>query len=661
MQRRRRMYTATAVIAVTVVFTGTPAAEAWDGTTTTTPVSLIDAASPAVSEGTTHAENPSVPEGAVWSEHYLPATVPTRDGGAVELHADVLRPAGLSADARTPVILISGPYLSHAGVQSDEHKAYTGPTMRHRAFIDGAGLMAAGYTVVFADLRGFGGSSGCYDLAGPGEQADVRTFVEWAASAPWSNGRVGMYGKSYDAATGLMGIASRPAGLAAVVAQEPAWNLYDYLYENGIPSENNRVTINAFNRIAALPGIDHSGTVDGVVVPPDTERYRANAAYEQTHPECASGILADTLSTQRTSPFWSARDLAAQAHGSTVPLLLTQGWTENNTRPDGMAEFLDAIDAPVSAWAGPWNHVAGNDVDDQGNLEMGRADWFGEVRAFFDAHLRDASAPAPSWALQDNLGRWRLQSTWPGATREVTASLSPGTYIDTGAGANALPPGDQGDGTLFGTAPRDAQSIGASQTLSTPVTEATRLSGTIEVALRARGSGVTHVRVWDVGTDGVPTLFDEAAAPVSATGETSLHLRDVDWTLQTGHAVLVSVGTTDSTAWRPTPSGQTITIDGGTIALPVQSTAGDVATEGQPAPFLTTYLANARWPVAIGAISPSFSLSAPAPTPAPTTAAPARLAESGVDIEPTVALWALGAVAAGIAVGTRRRRWARRR
>ena len=39
------------------------------------------------------------------------------------------------------------------------------------------------------DLRGFGGSSGCLDWAGPGEQADVKAAVEWAASQPWSTGQ----------------------------------------------------------------------------------------------------------------------------------------------------------------------------------------------------------------------------------------------------------------------------------------------------------------------------------------------------------------------------------------------------------------------------------------------------------------------------------------
>ena len=63
--------------------------------------------------------------------------------------------------------------------------------------------MERGYTFVMVDLRGFGGSSGCLDWVGPGEQADVKAAVEWAATQPWSTGKVGMYGKSYDGVTGL--------------------------------------------------------------------------------------------------------------------------------------------------------------------------------------------------------------------------------------------------------------------------------------------------------------------------------------------------------------------------------------------------------------------------------------------------------------------------
>jgi putative CocE/NonD family hydrolase len=146
------------------------------------------------------AEAAPVPEGAEWTQ----ATFPSSDG--VELHADILRPKGLPADARTPVILSIGPYFGHSGqtgavgpVQGTSYDPVgpsEGPSERFHDLIEGAQLMQRGYTFVMVDLRGFGGSTGCLDWAGPGEQADVVNAVKWAASQPWSTGKVGMYGKS---------------------------------------------------------------------------------------------------------------------------------------------------------------------------------------------------------------------------------------------------------------------------------------------------------------------------------------------------------------------------------------------------------------------------------------------------------------------------------
>ena len=128
----------------------------------------------------------AVPEGAEWSE----ATIPSTDG--VKLHADVLRPRDLPPDAKTPVILSIGPYFNHSGqigaagpIQDAPYDPVgpPGPSDRFKDFVDGAKLMERGYTFVMVDLRGFGGSTGCLDWGGPGEQADVVKAVEWAAAS----------------------------------------------------------------------------------------------------------------------------------------------------------------------------------------------------------------------------------------------------------------------------------------------------------------------------------------------------------------------------------------------------------------------------------------------------------------------------------------------
>src|SRR4051794_28069962 len=197
------------------------------------------------------------PPGSTWSQ----ASIVEADG--TKLHADVLRPANLPANAKTPVILSIGPYFNHSGQTGPagpaEDTPYTpvgdaGPSARFYDFINGAHLMERGYTWVQVDLRGFGGSSGCLDWVGPGEQADVKAAVEWAARQPWSTGKVGMYGKSYDGVTGLVGIAQQPQGLSAVVSGEPVYDLYRYLYTNRVRFENSLATPALYDAIAATPG-----------------------------------------------------------------------------------------------------------------------------------------------------------------------------------------------------------------------------------------------------------------------------------------------------------------------------------------------------------------------------------------------------------------------
>ena len=128
-----------------------------------------------------------VPAGATWSE----ATIPSTNG--VQLHADILRPKLLAGHGKTPVILSIGPYFNHSGQTGRPARPRAPPTTprpvdrpsdRFLDFIQGARLMDRGYTYVMVDLRGFGGSSGCLDWGGPGEQADVVTAVRWAARSP---------------------------------------------------------------------------------------------------------------------------------------------------------------------------------------------------------------------------------------------------------------------------------------------------------------------------------------------------------------------------------------------------------------------------------------------------------------------------------------------
>src|SRR5687767_5571923 len=201
------------------------------------------------------------PKGSEWTEHYFPS-----DDGLTMLHADVLRPKGLSDDQETPVILTVSPYLNHA-TEFGTGQSNTGPSPRFYDFLKVTDIIDRGYTYVMVDLPGFGGSGGCNDWGGLREQGAVKAAVEWAASQDWSTGRVAMMGKSYDAWTGLMGMAQEPKGLEAVVAMEPVYSGYRYLYNNGIRFVNSVMTPAGFQAYDAKPGS-----------PQDSPEYQTNGA-----------------------------------------------------------------------------------------------------------------------------------------------------------------------------------------------------------------------------------------------------------------------------------------------------------------------------------------------------------------------------------------------
>jgi uncharacterized protein len=541
--------------------------------------------------GVTHEQNPRVPEGAVWTEAYFPSA----DHSGVQLHADVLRPANLPPHARTPVILAVGPYFGHAGQTGPEGWTQTGPSNRFADFTSGTGLFARGYTYVMVDLRGFGGSTGCLDWVGPGEQADVKAAIQWSATQRWSTGKVGMYGKSYDAVTGLVGNNLRLGALKAIVAQEPVWNMYNYLFSNGVPRPNVTGTPNAYNGIATMAPLAD-----------DTERYKANATYEVSHPECLTDNVENNNNPDLDSPYWRARNLAARAKGTSTPLFITQGFIENNTKPEDAEEYLDNHHGTERGWMGQWEHVRGNETNSQGQLLQGRAGFFDEVMRFYDRYLKGAKPAVhdPAFAIEDSTGVWRAQPTWPTPSSYTTASLPDGQYVDDGIAsalaAAAAPAGQKWDMEhATDPAPPATRSLAPMPAAgdahsyfgwSTPTTSRLRITATPRITLQASAPGNVMLRLWDVAPDGTAVMFDENVALIERAGRVGFDLKSTDWTFEVGHQLGVQVGTIGGGSWLDTPSGNTIQVTRARLSLALQNPRLDVPTQGDRSPFLDTYL-----------------------------------------------------------------------
>jgi len=538
------------------------------------------------------------PPGSTWHETYI------KEADGTTLHADILRPTDLPADAKTPVILSIGPYFNHSGqvgpAAPAEGVTYSpagpaGPSSRFYDFVNGAHLMQRGYTYVMVDLRGFGGSSGCLDWGGPGEQSDVRTAVEWAASQPWSTGRVGMYGKSYDAVTGLIGETLHPKGLSAVVAQEPVYDMYRYLYMNRVRFENSLATPALYDAIAATPGT--SG---------DTLAYQENALNDTSRPGCPALNWLDQQDSNHSSPYWQQRDLIAKARGATTPLFMTQGFIENNTKPDGAWDFFNEIAGPKRAWFGMWDHVRGNDTDpNTGRLAMGRAGWFDEVMRWYDRYLKgiQPSVNDPALAVESSDGKWRAEAHWPPLdSKSYTANLKPGSYVD--------------DTTNNGTAEGGSPNGEGIWTFSPAFTHEVRFAGVpkliVDETSQFQNANLT-ADIYDVDSAGNATLISRGTYLLGGTGTISFDMYGDDWVLPAAHRIGVLIGSSNSEWWTPTPTFQTVTVNSAHVTLPFLTCARTKFIQGDPSLKLESYRSDSPFQVDTSTIQSATDPSFPVP------------------------------------------------
>ena len=133
-----------------------------------------------------------------------------RDG--VVLRADIYRP---KQQGRFPVLLQRTPYNKSGGAGFGYRAA------------------ASGYVVVIQDVRGRYTSDGEWRPF-QHESQDGYDTVEWVASLPYSNGKVGMFGGSYVGATQMLTAITHPPHLAGICPVVTASNYHNgWTYQGG--------------------------------------------------------------------------------------------------------------------------------------------------------------------------------------------------------------------------------------------------------------------------------------------------------------------------------------------------------------------------------------------------------------------------------------------
>jgi pimeloyl-ACP methyl ester carboxylesterase len=480
------------------------------------------------------------PEGTAWTEAYFQ----TKDG--VTLHADVLLPK--DASGRRPVILTVSPYTNHAaqtGLDGADVTA-SGPSNRFYDFLEQGEVFQKGYAYVMVDLRGFGGSGGCNDWGGPGEQEDVRAAVEWAGTQSWSNGNVGLYGKSYDAWTGLMGIAQRPPHLKAVVAQEPVVDGYRYLYMNRVRFTNSVATPASFSATDATPGSLN-----------DSPQYHLNGTAPNA--PCYALNIGQQQQNDPGVDFWKARNLVDKVKGADIPLFMTQGFLESNTKPDAVYDLWNNVDGFKRAWFGQFDHVRGTDKLDDKTYAMGRDSFVDEAMRIYDRFLKnDTEAHVeqdPPIAVQTSDGSWRAEERWPPADVAMRkATLNAGSYTDDGNNNGTGSGAGSGVWTISGPLPAAAHYAGVPRI-------------TVDVAGATPQANLVAF-VYAIGADNRALLLSRGAYLLNGAGKASFDLYGQDWKLPAGSRIGVLVSSSSAEWFTHVPTSSPVEIAGGTIELP---------------------------------------------------------------------------------------------
>ena len=370
---------------------------------------------------------------------------PMRDGTV--LYADVYRP---EAPARYPVVLLRTPY----------NKAFARIAYLQ---LDPMRAAAHGYALVVQDTRGRYASEGefyCFRH----EVGDGYDTIEWAASQPWADGNVGMYGASYMGATQWLAALARPPHLRCLVPiitasdYHEGWTYQGGAFELGLNLSWTLATL-------VLANLGHFG------LGAEESRVRAELVEAVDHmcgpferlpladlPILRQHRLAeyyfDWLAHPEDDVYWQEWNIEARHAELTVPALNVGGWHDiflGGTLRNyvGLRERGGSAAARESRLiVGPWLHSTlfpnVNGEVDFGVLSQGVGiDLEGIMLRWFDHWLKGvdtgmlAEPPVKLFVLGEN--RWRDESEWPPARARATRY-----YLHSGGRANTL----TGDGRL---------------------------------------------------------------------------------------------------------------------------------------------------------------------------------------------------------------------
>jgi hypothetical protein len=344
--------------------------------------------------------------------------VPMRDG--VELSADVYLPAG-SDEHPVPAIVTATPYgKDNVLLVSDEALFY----------------QANGYAFVAADVRGRGKSEGEWD-GFVNDAKDTHDVIEWAASQPWCDGKIGTTGLSYMGWVQWAAASEHPEHLAAMVSTSAAGR-----WQQEIPYTNGVFQLYfawwaymTRRRINESYGLEHSDWAEILKTLPFK-------AIEKVID--ADGPTWDHLCDHDTlDDFWRALRYDDDYDTIDVPCLHVSGWYDQEDllgafhHYEHMRDHSPAKDRQYLL-VGPWSHVKSRTPDRYySGIDFGEAavhDMDAEHLRWFDHWLKGRDNGVAELhrvrVFEPGPNTWRGAERWPLSNTTKTLFLAPGRLVD---------------------------------------------------------------------------------------------------------------------------------------------------------------------------------------------------------------------------------------
>ncbi|NLH50246.1 MAG: CocE/NonD family hydrolase [Myxococcales bacterium] len=357
-----------------------------------------------------------------------------RDG--VKIAVDVYLPAGLRPADKLPTILDQTRYWRRLDIHWPA-SLFFGPLDEIRRIVE------AGYALVRVDVRGSGASFGQIPYPwNDGEVRDGAQVVDWIVAQPWSDGQVGAAGGSYEGTTAEFLSFNRHPAVKAIAPMFALFDVYtDIAFPGGIQlswftrewERGNRI----MDRNRPQEAFWFARLLTSGVAPVDGDRYgeeraRAVAGHRgnvQIHQETLTLNYRDDVSpggicTDRFSPHTYSDRLRAAG----IPVYNISGWFDGAYPHAAVKRFLTVENPGSRLLLGPWDHGGADQIRPFDKTVRSRFDLIGEVRRFFDFHLKgkqtgiEVEPPVHYYTMVAD--RWRSADHWPPPARETPLYLA---------------------------------------------------------------------------------------------------------------------------------------------------------------------------------------------------------------------------------------------